>query len=301
MGATGAGPAAWVLRYAAAGVSPVCDAQIVTGDWGGRRFETRECPACIIYAGHGKGEVRSMGRSNGFPAVHCIAVMCMTLLLAVCSCIEEPMQDARQPVPDIVGNDGRTAAQLYRPENWYTQERLARLEATRYVAQTIASFAADGYRYTPDGSFVIAGADGEKQVEVALICLSNTVHPERDVIYLAAIDVGSGMGIAPARLSFERPLDGTASEPIADGVWLETLPYELSRAGSVESCRKQSERWNWEEFWRCHNTMVFSGSAGCAISCIPSFPSGYMMCYFTCVGGVTIAAIITCTLAQLFG
>lgn len=291
-------PAVRVLRNASAHTVPIGIAPAANGSSRRPPLRNRIVSCVHTKAGCGKGKVRSMGRLNGYAAA--IVIISSALLLAVCSCIEEPAPESRRPVPDIEGKEGGTAAQLYGADNWFAQERLAAVEADRDVGRAMAAFAADGYRFAQDGSFLIAGAAGKNQVEIALFCLSNTVHPERDVVYLAVIDTGRERGIAPARFSFARPLDETGSRPIADGVWLETLPLSMFPAGSAEAMNWQSQRWVWDEFWRCFDYLVIAGTYGCAISCIPTMPLGYMTCYFTCVGGVSLAAVVRCTMEQLF-
>lgn len=242
-----------------------------------------------------------MGRLKGPAAVRSISIICVLFLAVICSCITETAPEERRAAPDIEGEYGGTIARLYRPDNEYALEQLAGIKTDRDVLRTIEAYSAEGYRYVPEGSFVLAGAAGERRIRIGLLCLANTGHPQRDVIYLAAIDTGTERGIAPARLSFEAPLDGAAGRPIAEGVWLETLPPEISACGTVDAPVSTPQRWIWDEFWSCFDSLVIAGAYGCAISCLPSIPQGYMVCYFTCVGGVSIAAMIRCTMEQLYG
>jgi hypothetical protein len=254
----------------------------------------------------GKGEVRDVRasiRSAGVRVVQVTAVIGIISMAALSSCIKEPLPDGTLPAPDIEGAEGETTAQFYSPHNPHTRATLLRLGSDTDMTRIVEAYALEGYVPAPEGDFVMSGSSGTDRIEIAMLCLSNSVNPERDVIYVAAIDAGEEHGLSPARISFDRPLEASCASPLPGGIWLETLPLpiEMGSAAGADVPGRVSARWVWDEYWSCFTSIMVAGAAGCTISCIPSIPQGYVVCYLTCVGGVAIAAAIRCTIQMLYG
>lgn len=250
-----------------------------------------------------------MGRTKGsFGGVAVTAVsLCLLACAAlVCSCKHErsvpPAQTA--PDPDLEGERDGAIGRFFGPDNGYTSQKLGEAETQPAVRQALSHYAIQGYRYAPERSLVVAGTSGDASLEVTLICMSNAADESKDVVYVACIESDAGCGVAPARFSFDPGCGESGAAPVAPGVWLEMLPApgdadpNSSGAGSID---RLSERFSWSEWWTCIAALAAASAGACIVSCLPSVPQGYMVCYFTCVGGAVIAATIKCTIQELFG
>lgn len=225
-------------------------------------------------------------------------MLCISLLTVMCSCIEDP--DENRCAPDVEGRDGETSAYLYNPGNPYARKRLPELARENAVAALLLGFDAAGYRYVPGGSVLLAGATGTEHIEIALLCLLDDADSGNEPIYIAVVDTGNGIACAPARLVSGITSGYGTADPKAGEPFFEPLPGMATDAPRLPDAELQSQRWVWDEFWTCFNSLLFAGAAGCSISCMPNIPQGYMVCYLACVGGATIAAVIRCTFQQLF-
>jgi hypothetical protein len=241
--------------------------------------------------------------TSGRAIVRAFALCIMVGSVIVCSCNRRQSVSPAPaaPQPDVEGEHDGATGKLYGPGNRHTGEKLEESEARSIVRREIDAYASRGYRYAPERSLVIQGSADRTSMEVTLLCMSNAADEDKDAVYIAGIEIDGRFGVAAARFSFERSPGGIGTTSIAPGVWLEALPAcggwsGNSRAGSIG---RLPERFSWTQWWNCIASIAAASSGGCMLSCLPSLPEGYLVCYFTCVGGAVIAATIRCTIQEL--
>jgi hypothetical protein len=229
--------------------------------------------------------------------------MLALVIIALAACTEkrDTLMSGPDPgkTPDVIHDGGDLVTRVYESTNPFAKRELARLLRTDRVQHEIQRFAAAGYAYRADDSFVAEGtsADG-RTLELALLALgavegsAGALH--ETAVHLFAYARAGGVMVIPTRLvpgSEAGPWD----EHVTGNVW-----FGLADAGPGDTFggTAAAAAINLKRYVACVATGTAAGAAGCAFRCVFTGP-GYWHCLGICTGGAAIGAAIGCLINEL--
>ena len=170
----------------------------------------------------------------------------------------DPAGPSVEKIPDITYKESGAVTWFYDATNDFARATLERATVDPIVRLDMERFAAQGYAYHPEHSFVTEGlsADG-KFLEITVLSLGSTTAPDQDAVYLFYIRGTDRSVVVPMHLTSDDIAASSGYTPLGEGVWYDIVDPLNDPAATGP---RAAFGWSWRRWGRCLGSAIAGGA-----------------------------------------